>query len=281
MSAGAATSAWLPNPFIYGLLSALKRPTAGAFDEQYLYSILGREAVDTGIFSPPYRVQAALRPALIAWGHRYLVDVTPSGSFAKGTANRSGTDIDLFISVSEDTPDTLESIYHTLSNQMAQRGYVTRHQNVSVRISVGSLKVDLVPARRQSWLSADHSLYHRKSKSWRKTNIAEHVKLVASSGRQSEIRLLKLWRDQREIEFPSFYLELVVIEALRARWTSNIAACMLCVLDYLATDFVEGRFVDPSNSNNILSDELTQQEKLTIQRYARLSLSQAWSQFVR
>jgi len=35
----------------------------------------------------------------------------PSGSFAKGTANRSGTDIDLFISLTSGTPDTLKEIY--------------------------------------------------------------------------------------------------------------------------------------------------------------------------
>jgi tRNA nucleotidyltransferase (CCA-adding enzyme) len=274
-------SAALPNPFIYGILAALQRPTVGPIDEQYLYSILGREAVEAGIFSPAYRVQGILRPALTEWAHRYLIQIAPSGSFAKGTANRSGTDVDLFISVSEDTPDSLESIYNTLSNQMKQRGYLPRHQNVSIGISVGGLKVDLVPARRQNWLSADHSLYHRKSKSWRKTNIAEHVKLVANSGRQAEIRLLKLWRDQRGIEFPSFYLELAVIEALRTRWEVNIASCMLHTLDYLATNFVNARFVDPANSNNVISDDLSAQEKARIQHHARLSLAQPWRDFVR
>ena len=57
----------------------------------YLQQILNREAVDTGIFSPVRTVQATLEPAIRLWANRFLIGVSPSGSFAKGTANKSGT----------------------------------------------------------------------------------------------------------------------------------------------------------------------------------------------
>ena len=66
-------------------------------------AILRREAVDTGPFWPTRSVQVQLEPAIKAWANQWLVGIGPSGSFAKGTANRSGTDIDLFISLSEAT----------------------------------------------------------------------------------------------------------------------------------------------------------------------------------
>ena len=74
--------------------------------DEYLQTILQREAVDTGIYSPVRGVQSQLQPAIQEWAGGYLLSVTPSGSFAKGTANHSGTDIDLFISLAQHTPNT-------------------------------------------------------------------------------------------------------------------------------------------------------------------------------
>ena len=78
-----------------------------------------------------------------------LSDVSPSGSFAKGTANRSGTDIDLFISLSQNTPETLKQIYDKLFSRMTEKGYSPKRQNVSINVKVNGYDVDLVPARRQ------------------------------------------------------------------------------------------------------------------------------------
>jgi len=77
----------------------------------------------------------------------------------KGTANKSGTDIDLFISISEQTPDTLKQIYGKLFNRMTEKGYTPTRQNVSINIRVNGYSVDLVPGKRQDTYSADHSLY--------------------------------------------------------------------------------------------------------------------------
>ena len=54
--------------------------------DQYLANILTREAVDTGIYSPVRAVQATLAPNLQQWANKFLLTVSPSGSFAKGTA---------------------------------------------------------------------------------------------------------------------------------------------------------------------------------------------------
>lgn len=64
---------------------------------QYLNGILARETVDTGPFSPVRLAQATLTPLIREWAGNVLLDLHPSGSFMKGTAVLSGTDIDLFI----------------------------------------------------------------------------------------------------------------------------------------------------------------------------------------
>ncbi|MGB8028587.1 MAG: hypothetical protein WCF30_02890 [Terracidiphilus sp.] len=182
--------------------------------DQYLTTILLREQVDNGPMSPVRTVQQVLRPLLTAWANRFLLSVEPSGSFMKGTAVLSGTDIDLFISLSEDTKESLGEIYEKLFTYLSGNGYAPTRQNVSLNVRVGQFSVDLVPAKRQNSLSLDHSLYKYKTGSWTKTNVATHIQTVIAGRRQAETRLLKLWRNQKNIDFPSFYLELVVIKAL-------------------------------------------------------------------
>ena len=64
-------------------------------------------------------------------------------------------------------------------------------------------------------LSEDHSLFRRRANTWTKTNVATHIAYVMYGGCIPEIRVLKLWRNQKGLDFPSFYLELAVIAALR------------------------------------------------------------------
>ena len=62
--------------------------------DAYLQQVLHREVVDVGIFSPVHTVQATSDSAIRQWANRFLISVNPSGSFVKGTANKSNADID-------------------------------------------------------------------------------------------------------------------------------------------------------------------------------------------
>ena len=249
--------------------------------DEYLRTILAREAIATGLYTPANTFRVEVLPHLREWAGQYLVDATPSGSFAKGTASSSGTDIDIFVSLHHETPGTLGELYHNLFVFLHRKGIKPRRQNVSLGITVGGFDVDLVPARRWNQFSEDHSLYRRKANTWTKTNVARHIAIVSGSGRQDEIRILKLWRDQRKLDFPSLYLELTVIEALRrvshGTLSQNVATC----LTYLSEQFPGARVLDPSNTNNVLSDETTMADKTRIQIAAKQSLARAWGDLVR
>src|SRR5271157_5968253 len=121
--------------------------------DQYLYNILTREAVDGGPESPIRAVQIILMPTLRQWAGNKLVGVYPSGSFMKGTAVLSGTDIDLFISLSEHTNETLKEVYNKLFDCLTFAGYAPKRQNVSLNVTVSKYSVDLVPGKRQNALS--------------------------------------------------------------------------------------------------------------------------------
>lgn len=248
--------------------------------DAYLQRILAREAVDTGPSSPVRNVQTVIRPIIQEWAGVYLVNVSPSGSFAKGTANRSGTDIDLFISLSQDTPNTLKDIYNKLFSWMTEKGYNPKRQNVSINVKVNGYDVDLVPARRQDATTQDHSLYRRRADTWTKTNVARHIAYVSQSGRTQEARILKLWRNQKGIDFPSFYLELTVINALSgARGT--LPENVFTVFRYLRDTFPAARVTDPANTNNLLNDDLTAAERTLVKAAAERALAATdWNQIV-
>jgi Nucleotidyltransferase domain len=247
----------------------------------YLLGILAREAVDTSSVSPVRGAQALILPTIRNWAGSQLLDVTPSGSFAKGTANRSGTDIDLFISLSWTTRVALKDIYNSLFQTLANAALNPRKRNVSISLRLGAFDVDLVPGRRQNSTSPDHSLYRNRSDSWIQTNVGTHILTVLQSARQPQIRILKLWRDQKGLDFPSFYLELLVVEALLGVRVHDLAASVAQVLVYFRDRILTSRVVDPANTNNIVSDEVTAAGKQTIRAAAIAALNTNWGNVVR
>jgi hypothetical protein len=248
--------------------------------DEYLLGILRREAVNTGPTSPALAVRAIVQPVLNAWAGNLLSGVMPSGSFAKGTANHSGTDIDLLISLSSGTTNTLKEIYESLFVSVQQAGYTPKRQDVSINIRVGGFDVDLVPAKRQDAIGSDHSLYRRRKDTWTKTNVQTHIAYVRAANRLLESRLLKLWRIQKGLDFPSFYLELATINALMCT-PGGLSTNIWTVFAYLRDTFPGSRIIDPANTNNIISDDLSQAAKNAIRDAAAAALKASnWNQII-
>jgi hypothetical protein len=126
-----------------------------------------------------------------------------------------------------------------------------------------------VPGKLQNIFSSDHSLYRRRAGTWTKTNIEKHINHVRNSGCLAEIRIIKLWRNQKKLDFPSFYLELTVMSALAGSISCSLAENIQTVLEYLRDSFVNARVIDPANTNNVISDDLTTAEKQKIAGAAR------------
>lgn len=246
-------------------------------DLEYLHSVLAKYAPH-----PQAAIVARdLVPHLNQWAGWWLAaPVSYSGSFAKGTAIAGGSDIDLFVSLKSGTPGTLKEIYDSLHTLVGQLGLSGRKQNVSIAVQRRGVNIDLVPGRRQSPLSNYHSLHRHKTGSWMQTNIALQVKRIRNSSHQNEIRLTKIWRNLHGLEFPSVLLEIAVVNALLLRPTDTLIYNMRRVITYLRDSFPSRRIVDPGNTNNILSDELTTVEKQAIASAAGRTLQGTWDQFV-
>ena len=111
---------------------------------------------------------------------------------------------------------------------------------------------------------------------WTQANIDLHINKVLNSDRLNEIRATKIWRQNHNLDFPSFYLELIVIEALKNRGKNQLSTNFWTVLQYLRDSFKNKRVVDPSNTNNIISDSLSVAEKNIIVQQAITSINQQY-----
>jgi hypothetical protein len=217
---------------------------------------------------------------VLRWAFHKLRTVDYSGSFAKGTNIAGGTDLDLFISLAHDLPWALAEIHQRLGDHLRRFGLPVREQNVSLGITLNGLSIDLVPGHRMGPQTEYHSLFHRRTGTWRQTNVAEQIRFVEDHGRQEETRALKIWRKCCGFECPSFLLELAAITALSGRPHGRLGANMVVVLQYLESELRTARLVDPANTNNIVSDDLSDREKAGLASRAGQALRTPWGQVI-
>jgi hypothetical protein len=228
-----------------------------------------------------------LKTILQTWASSCFVEILNSGSRAKGTAISLASDVDYLISLKSNCNESsggLKSIYNFLFNKLSSIYHNTRKQNVSVRISLNGLEVDVTPARKQSGNTNNHNLYISKSDTWKQTNIQKHITDISQSGRTNEIKLLKIWRELNMLDFSSIYLEYLVINNIllnKLKDINSLSDNISYALIKLAKDNsnpLYARIVDPANSNNIFSDLLNQTEKTKIINVAKRSIHQTWGE---
>jgi hypothetical protein len=110
-----------------------------------------------------------LKADIQKWASTCFVSILNSGSRAKGTAISLASDVDYLISLTSGCNANnggLKSIYDGLHNHLKSKYNPVRKQNVSFRIEIGDLEVDITPARKQSGNTNDHWLYVSKQDTW-------------------------------------------------------------------------------------------------------------------
>jgi len=141
---------------------------------------------------------------------------------------------------------------------------------VGIQVTAHGLKVDLIPAYAER--GGGNILFNKKSGSAVQTDLGRHVHLVANSGRQQEICAFKIWRERNSLEFPSLYLEMIVLKALESERFGQLADNVLAVLRYVANRLEQVTVRDPANGDNVISNDLAAGEKAEIAKTARAAL---------
>ena len=253
--------------------------------DEYVDHIVAKYQVDTRENSQVYQTAMAFKTLGEGWAGQCLRFVTPSGSFAKLTAVSSvlagGSDIDLFISLAPNCKGTMKELYEGLYGFLVGKGFQVKRQNVSLGIKVGNVAIDFVPGRLQEGSAEDHTLYVRRGDTWKKTNVQEHIHYVLYSGRTKEIRALKIWKRLHGLDFLSFYVELFAIRAIAENPSNSVAANVWTTFQAIRDHLHDWCIIDPANSNNIISEQHTYDEKQKIVTQAKASLGKNdWNQII-
>jgi len=245
--------------------------------DEYLRDILAREAVDTAADSPLRALERDVSGVCREVVGDALVGVYPTGAFEKGTANASGLAADFLVSLAPGRGTSIGDADEAIHEAFDRRGFELIRRDVSIAALIDDIGVDIVPGRRESMTSDVHEIWLSRPGRRIKTNPAQHVVDAANAGRIEETRVLKLWREQRELDFPSFYLELTVRAALRKAAPGDREANVWAVVGYLEKLFAARSVVDPANANNIVSDLLRPPERDAIRKAAAFArAARAW-----
>lgn len=248
----------------------------------YLRDILAREAVTREAGNDSSPIDGKIAALCHAWGNRDIVDVTPGGGFEKSLANRSGISVDYVVWIHAQSERRIRELYESMFSAFQRLGLAPIRRDVTLALNLGHMVVDLLPAKRLSMISDIHEIYSTRRGVAITTNLHQHVLDSHDAGRQEEVRVLKLWRDQNQLDFPSYYLELATQAALRRRPVGALADNVWTVLGFFERLLVPRAMLDPANAANIVSDELTGAQKRSIALAAAAARSgRAWSEIVR
>jgi hypothetical protein len=249
------------------LMRLLTVPTV----DQYAASIVEKYHVDADSGSPAHRAAEQVIPLLKEWGKPYLQGITLSGAYAKNTAVSLSSHVDVLVVLNSVPGMEIKGIFWNLFQFLTDHDLRPHTHTVSIQVPKKEMLVDVIPACRDR-ASAGDTLFNKKSGAAVQTDIAQHVHLVANSGRQQEICALKVWRERAGLDFPSFYLELTVLQALEGERFGQLADNVTTALRYIANRFEATVVRDPANCDNVISNELSVAEKKAIAKAARAAL---------
>lgn len=249
--------------------------------DEYILSILKKYEVSRGPESAAEQAAGQIAPKIQRWAGEWLAGLSYSGSYAKQTAVHGITDVDLFILLKAEMPGTLKKIYDELFTLAALHGWNPRRQDVSIGVSVNGMHIDLIPGRAQAGSDSIQELYWLNSDSMRETTVSFHVDTVVRSHRHLEIQAIKIWRHIHRLAWPSLYLESFVINALTGRSTDSLSHNVLHALDMIGDTVETTCIVDPANLDNVLSLDVTAQDKKLIADQAKKSAGeQHWEDII-
>jgi len=197
-----------------------------------------------------------------------------AGSYAKDTMIREKFDLDIVAYWPPECGHTLFEIYRAVGRRLRKWRKHTRPKTVAWEIPFSRrFHIDVVPGRAMDNSYRFANLYHRPNSSLQ-TSIKIHIKTVRDSGRCDVIKLMKLWRARKRVPLVnSLLLELLTIEGAKRRSYTDLGEQMTAALDYIYNNIMTTRVVDPANTNNIVSDELTQKQRRATRSHARVALN--------
>jgi hypothetical protein len=207
-----------------------------------------------------------------------------SGSYAKHTAVNTKFDIDICQPFKYKAFDTLEEmadiVFDYFNDEYKDEDlvrYKTRKQRVSTGLTFvidgDEIQMDVVPGRElaeDDYAETNRLNLHVRPKGLdpktsTQTNIQKHIDIIKGmDDERSIIRLLKVWKvNKNKDRVKSFFLELITIRTFEkaSEIPSDIWGKLKMTMEFIRDNVETIRLEDPANSNNVVSDTMTDSEK--------------------
>lgn len=249
-------------------------------NDTYLLGLLAEQDLNTAeldaLRNLRDRIEGRLRSSLQGVQRVYY-----AGSFGKKTIIRVHYDLDIVVYWANDCGYSLKDIYEAVGQLLRKDWTSVNHKTVAWEIPFqGGFHIDVVPGRALDNTYRYASLYRRDTGTSLQTSIKVHIDTVRNSGRQDVIRLMKLWRAKRGVPFKkSLALELMTIDGCKGLRSDEIENQLTSTLIHVRDNILIARIVDPANSNNVLSDEISTGERQLIKATADAAIrARYWSE---
>ena len=202
------------------------------------------------------------------------------GSYAKNTMIKASYDLDIVLYWPSDSPYSLQSLYRVAESVLDKNWDVVKKKKVGLEIPFkGDFHIDVIPGKFSSKDENYAYLYNNKTRGRFQTSIYVQVDYVKKSKRQDAIRLMKLWKKRKNVPIKTFILEICVIEGCKGIDRSKLEYQLIATIKYIRDNIQNIRMLDPTNSNNIISDDLSKETKNRIKNLAVQAIdAKSWNQ---
>jgi len=197
--------------------------------------------------------------------NHYNIRVYYAGSYAKNTGMRNSLDLDLVIRFPSTIRNSIKECYELVYEVLRRNNWNPRRKNAAIRISNLSLPgetklehADIVPEKQIS-NSEYCNLWLNREKRALKTSIHLHLESIRELEMLDLIRLIKYWKSQYQLQYPSFILEQCLI-----RWTKDeprnaskdIITRLQAHINYISRRIKKISLKDPANpTGNIITNQ--------------------------
>jgi len=202
------------------------------------------------------------------------------GSYAKNTMIKASYDLDIVLYWSSDSPYSLASLYKAAEGVLDRNWETVIKKKVGLELPFkGDFHIDVIPGKFSSNDDKFAYLYNNRTGGRFLTSIYYQVEYVKKSNRQDIIRLIKLWKKRKNISIKTIILESCVIEGCKGIDRSKLAPQLMATFKYIRDNIQNTRMLDPTNSNNVISNELSKETKNQIRKHAIQAIeAQYWKQ---
>ena len=193
---------------------------------------------------------------------------------------RAGYDLDIVLYWPSDSPYSLESLYRAAESVLDRNWRTVIKKKVGLEIPFqGDFHIDVIPGKFSSSDENYAYLYNNRTGGRFQTSIYVQVDYVKNSRRQDAIRLMKLWKMRKNVPIKTFIIESCVIERCKGYDRSKLEPQLLAAFRYIRDNIQNTKIVDPANSNNIISEDVTKEQKNRIRKLAIQAIeAQYWNQ---